>query len=53
MFNVGEQCESDINECEWAQCQNHGECVNTRGSFVCRCPPGFKGKFCDLPGKST
>ena len=49
----GQQCESDVNECEWVQCQNGGDCVNTRGSYHCQCAPGFRGMFCDLPGITT
>lgn len=32
-------CE-DVNECENNPC--FGECINTMGSFECRCPDGFK-----------
>ncbi|XP_044953125.1 uncharacterized protein LOC123403249 isoform X1 [Hordeum vulgare subsp. vulgare] len=42
----------DIDECEWPlentpKC--YGQCINTEGSFTCRCPPGTTGDF-TIPG---
>ncbi|KAG5847511.1 hypothetical protein ANANG_G00126820 [Anguilla anguilla] len=38
----GITCEEDVDECKMASdlCEHHGQCVNTVGSFTCRCPPG-------------
>ncbi len=47
----GEQCEADVDECEWVRCQNGGACRNLRGSFRCACAPGFRGSLCELPGE--
>ncbi|XBH60221.1 hypothetical protein VPH35_114848 [Triticum aestivum] len=35
----------DDNECEWSPSKSgcYGECINTEGSFMCRCPPGTTG----------
>uniref|UniRef100_A0A914P2F5 EGF-like domain-containing protein n=1 Tax=Panagrolaimus davidi TaxID=227884 RepID=A0A914P2F5_9BILA len=44
----GERCERDINECENdATLCNNGECVNSPGSYFCRCSTGFIGVHCD------
>ena len=41
----------DIDECEsnTAECisENTEECVNTAGEYICRCRPGYTGKFCE------
>lgn len=35
----------DVDECEQKtdECSSYGECVNTYGSYSCKCNPGFKG----------
>lgn len=40
----GAKCESDINECDSAPCQNGGLCRDGVGGFQCQCKPGFVGK---------
>ncbi|KAL1374937.1 hypothetical protein pipiens_020398, partial [Culex pipiens pipiens] len=44
----GRNCELDIDECiaEPINCGGRGECINTRGSFRCRCNQGMCGKEC-------
>ena len=37
---------TDIDECLRAPCQHGGTCMNTVGSFICKCPPQWKGPFC-------
>ncbi|KAK6182886.1 hypothetical protein SNE40_010470 [Patella caerulea] len=38
----GNYC-SDINECEagFDTCDEHGECINTHGSYICECCQGY------------
>ena len=36
----------DINECKGKPCQNGATCVNTFGSYRCRCASGYNGKHC-------
>ncbi|VDD75792.1 unnamed protein product [Mesocestoides corti] len=45
----GELCDQDVDECASDPCRNGGKCLNTRGSFVCKCPPGFDGALCERP----
>lgn len=33
----------DIDECEANPCDVNAACLNTNGSYVCSCRPGFKG----------
>ncbi|XP_054916692.1 sushi, nidogen and EGF-like domain-containing protein 1 isoform X2 [Poeciliopsis prolifica] len=35
-------------DCRSLSCQNGGTCVNERGSVVCTCATGFKGRQCEL-----
>lgn len=44
---TGKFCQEDIDECLEEPCRNGGKCINTPGSFVCRCPVGFEGRFCE------
>ncbi|KAL5961479.1 Neurogenic locu Notch protein, partial [Taenia solium] len=41
-------CDEDIDECSEEPCRNGGKCVNTPGSFVCRCAVGFEGRVCEV-----
>eukprot|EP00916_Digyalum_oweni_P020829 GHVL01034698.1.p1 GENE.GHVL01034698.1~~GHVL01034698.1.p1 ORF type:complete len:923 (-),score=209.86 GHVL01034698.1:1791-4559(-) len=38
----------DINECEYNPCGNTGafNCINTKGSYICECLPGYRGSSC-------
>lgn len=39
---------SDANECELiGVCENGGSCVNTNGSYACRCVEGWEGPHCE------
>uniref|UniRef100_A0A8C7SY85 Sushi, von Willebrand factor type A, EGF and pentraxin domain-containing protein 1 n=1 Tax=Oncorhynchus mykiss TaxID=8022 RepID=A0A8C7SY85_ONCMY len=44
---VGAKCESDIDECDSAPCQNGGLCKDGMGDFLCQCRPGFVGSLCE------
>lgn len=45
----GEDCREDIDECTTLMpCLHGGTCTNTDGSFMCNCPTGHTGVFCEL-----
>lgn len=34
---------SDIDECQPGRCHQNAVCINTQGSFLCQCQPGYSG----------
>ena len=38
---------SDEDECVNSPCKNGGSCVNTAGSFRCKCAQQFQGNLCE------
>ena len=45
LASLGEQCELDVDECEFTDCVTHASCFNTYGSFSCECNFGYEGKY--------
>ncbi|VDP69668.1 unnamed protein product [Echinostoma caproni] len=51
----GPRCDIDVDECvvgipgdaHGPVCLNGGQCVNTYGSYFCRCPTGWSGPRCE------
>ncbi|XP_060579778.1 multiple epidermal growth factor-like domains protein 10, partial [Ruditapes philippinarum] len=37
----GVRCQDDINECDTNTCPDNSKCVNTEGSFYCKCDVGY------------
>ena len=44
----GDKCENDVNECASNPCRNGGTCLNQENRYVCQCPRGTRGKFCEM-----
>ena len=42
----GDQCETNIDDCDPNPCQNGGTCADGIDSFQCACPTGFTGPTC-------
>nr|KAG5712444.1 hypothetical protein BaRGS_011418 [Batillaria attramentaria] len=43
----GDRCQDDRDECNGTSvCFNEGLCINTVGSYECRCPAGWTGQQC-------
>nr|XP_058973649.1 neurogenic locus notch homolog protein 2-like [Pocillopora verrucosa] len=42
---TGEDCTKDVDECDLGEhkCDSNAECINTRGSYDCKCKEGFTG----------
>uniref|UniRef100_A0A665WVQ2 trypsin n=1 Tax=Echeneis naucrates TaxID=173247 RepID=A0A665WVQ2_ECHNA len=34
--------------CELNPCRNGGECIRDGNDFDCKCPPGYRGRFCHV-----
>ena len=47
---VGKLCADDIDECVLYpnRCRNGATCRNTNGSYLCHCPRGYQGRYCDI-----
>jgi len=39
-------CSTDIDDCEYDPCQNHGTCIDKINGFSCLCAPGYTDKEC-------
>lgn len=44
----GEQCQENINDCEFLPCQNNGTCVDGINEFTCECSDFYEGKYCEV-----
>jgi len=45
---TGSNCQTEINECDSAPCQNGATCqVNGLGRYRCHCPYGYTGEHCE------
>lgn len=46
---TGPYCEEDVNEClSTSLCLHDSTCINTWGSYVCKCRPTVMGKNCEF-----
>ena len=50
-FTLNETTCIDINECDTNVCSPSANCINTKGSFSCKCLPGFVGDGFNCTGK--
>ena len=49
---TGETCEVDFDECKSNPCiGDHETCLNTPGSYLCECTPGFNKSNAHCTGK--
>ena len=46
-LNVFIYYRSETNECESNPCLNGATCIDFFSGFLCQCPPGFGGTFCE------
>ncbi|XP_076447884.1 uncharacterized protein LOC143284776 isoform X2 [Babylonia areolata] len=45
---TGENCTTDIDECQTSVCYHNATCSNQPGWYSCDCPQGYAGQNCDL-----
>ena len=43
---TGDDCNTNIDDCDPNPCQNGGICTDGVASFTCRCLPNFSGSQC-------
>lgn len=43
LLSSGENCETEINECDSNPCQHNGTCSDLQGNYECQCPTGMMG----------
>lgn len=43
LLSSGENCETEINECDSNPCQHNGTCSDLLGNYECQCPTGMMG----------
>ena len=44
---TGPTCETKVNRCDPDPCQNSGSCHDNGHQFVCTCPSGYHGYWCE------
>ena len=45
LLRVGDNCESEIDECDPEPCDNGGTCTDGLAEYTCTCADGFTGKY--------
>ena len=48
LIYIGVNCETPVDHCKEAPCQNQGVCSNSQTDFSCQCTEGYTGETCDL-----
>merc|ERR1719244_1587077 len=44
---TGNDCETEINQCDGQTCSGHGTCVKGMNDYSCTCSDGYTGKDCE------
>ena len=54
MYLILSNISLDVDECEegLAPCDANGHCMNTKGSYLCLCNPGYEGNGTTCAGRA-